>query len=353
MKIGIIGLPQSGKTTIFQLLTNIELKDGNRTNTGIAKVIDPRITRLSEIFNPKKTTYATIEMVDISGVGTNQNKKGNTLLSALKDVDAVVQVLRAFRSDYVPAPDGIIDPMRDLQQIQSELILSDWSLLETRLERLNKERMKNPDAAKEIEVLSKCKDVLENELPLWTLEFTEAEEKLIRGYDFFTRKPLIIVVNVDEEQMREKAYPQQDKLQAWAGERGIPVIVVSGQVEMEISQLDETDKQLFMEDIGITETGIERLSRVVYAHLGLISYFTVGEDEVRAWTIKQGTTAKQGAGKIHSDIERGFIRAEVVSYDDFIASGGMQKAKERGLYRLEGKDYIIKDGDIINFRFNV
>lgn len=188
---------------------------------------------------------------------------------------------------------------------------------------------------------------------MWTLDFTDDEAKMIRGYNFLTLKPLLLVVNVDEEQMQRNTYPQQDELEAWAEERGIPIIIVSAQVEVEISQLEAEDRALFMADLGINESGIERLSRAAYAHLGLISYFTTGTDEVRAWTITQGTNAKQAAGKIHSDIERGFIRAEVVSYDDFIELGSIQKVKEKGLFRLEGKEYIVQDGDIISFRFNV
>ncbi len=356
MKIGIIGLPQSGKTTLFQLLTNnVNTKASSKANIGVARVIDPRVTKLSQIFNPKKTTYATIEMVDFSSLPKGQLKNDNPLLQALKDVDAIVQVIRAFGSEPLLTGDEDVNPMNELAQIQSELIVSDWSLLETRLERIEKERAKGVSAAgaKEIALLNSCKDTLEQDLPLWTLELSTEEEKLIRGYNFLTRKPLLIVVNVDEEQMRQHSYPQQGNLEAWADERGIPVIMISGQVEKEISQLDEPDRSLFMADLGITESGIERLSRAVYAHLGLISYFTVGDDEVRAWTIVQGTNAKQAAGKIHSDLERGFIRADVVSYEDFINAGSMQKAKEKGLFRLEGKEYVVQDGDIISIRFKV
>lgn len=353
MKIGIIGMPQSGKTTIFQLLTNTSVSGNNKNNTGIAKVLDPRVTKLTQMFNPKKTTYPTIEMIDIAGLVQGQAKKGNEFLEAVRDVDAIVQVIRTFTNDMVPITDGEINPIRDLNEIQAELVLTDLGLLETRLERLSKERMKNPDSSKEIAVLNKCQEVLEQDLPLRTLELNEEEDKLIRGYDFLTRKPLLLVINLDEDQMRAKAYPQQEELEEWANERDIPVIQVSGQVEMEISQLDEDDKKMFMEDIGIEEPGIDRLSQAAYAHLGLISYFTVGVGEVRAWTITKGMTAKQGAGKIHSDIERGFIRAEVVAYEDFIETGGFQQAKEKGVFRLEGKDYIINNGDITTFRFNV
>lgn len=354
VKIGIIGTPQCGKTTIFQLLTNVEVTGNNKANTGIAKVMDPRVTLLAEMFHPKKTTYPTIEMIDIAGLVKGQGgKKGNEFLSAVRDVDAIVQVLRAFNNDIVPTTDGKIDVLRDLDEIQSELIITDWALLETRLEKLDKERTKNPDSVKEYNVLQKCKASLEENMPLRTLDLNDEETKLISSFDFFTRKPLILVVNVDEDQMQQKTFPQKDELEAWAADRSIPIVVLSGQVEMEINQLDIEDRQLFMEEVGISETGIARLSQAIYGHLGLISYFTVGEDEVRAWTIKIGMNARQSAGKIHSDIERGFIRAEVVSYQDYCELGGVQKAKEKGVFRLEGKDYIVQDGDIMNFRFNV
>ncbi len=353
MKIGIIGTPQSGKSTIFQLLTNVELTSGNKANMGMARVPDQRIDRLTAMYNPKKTTYATIEFVDIAGLVKGQLKKSSEFLNAVRDVDAIVQVIRAFHNDLVPTIDGKIAPLSDLDAIQSELILTDWSLLESRMEKLERERVKNPEATKELAVLGKCRDVLDNELPLRSLELSEEEDKLIRGYDFFTRKPLILVVNVDEDQFRTRDYPQKAELTQWACERNIPLVVVSGQVEMEINQLDTEDRELFMSELGIEQTGIARLAQAVYGDLGLISYFTVGEDEVRAWTIRQGTNARQGAGKIHSDIERGFIRAEVVGYDVLMEHGSMAKLKEKGLFRLEGKDYIIKDGDITNFRFNV
>jgi len=343
LRIGIVGLPQCGKTTLFQLLTNNPgQKASSKANIGIARVLDPRVTQLSQIFNPKKTTYATIEMIDISGPPKGQ-------LETLKDVDAIVQVLRAFDSGTAA------EPMRELAEIQSELILTDWGLLETRLERIEKERARgaNSTSAREIALLHQFKEALEQEQPLWAMELSPEDEKLIRHYNFLTRKPLLVAVNVDEEQMRQRTYPQQAELEAWAGERGIPVIVISGQVEMEISQLDEADRTLFLADLGLAESGIERLSRAVYAHLGLISYFTVGEDEVRAWTITQGTNARQAAGKIHSDLERGFIRAEVVSYEDFINAGSMQKVKEKGQLRLEGKEYVVQDGDIVSIRFKV
>lgn len=353
MRIGIIGLPQSGKTTLFKLLTSVETKGNTMVNTGVAKVLDPRVTYLAKLFNPKKVSYATIEMIDIAGFILSQAKRDNDFLNSLRDVDAIVQVISTFNNEMAAANDDQKDPIRDLDQVQSELVLADWNLVETRLERLEKERMKNPQSHKEQAMLTKCRELLEQDLPLRLLKLTDEEAKDIRGYNFFTLKPLLLVVNVDETQMKQAKYPKQEELNIWAEERGIPIIIISGQVEMEINELNEEDKLIFMQDIGIEETGIQRLAREVYAHLGLISYFTVGEDEVKAWTISQGMTAKQGAGKIHSDIERGFIRAEVISYEDFVSLGTIQKVKEKGLFRLEGKDYVIADGDIISFRFNI
>jgi GTP-binding protein YchF len=213
--------------------------------------------------------------------------------------------------------------------------------------------MKNPQAADELGLLEKCQATLEQDRPLRQLELDEEEEKSLRTYDFLTRKPLIVVVNLDEEQMRSDSYPQKEELEGELARLHIPLIKVSAQIESEISELDQDDARVFLDELGLEDTGIARLARTVYAHLGLISFFTVGEDEVRAWTIKKGTAAKQAAGKIHSDIERGFIRAEVVSYDDLLECGSSQAVKEKGRFRLEGKEYIVQDGDIISFRFNV
>lgn len=351
MKIGIIGMPQSGKSTLFRLLTNSTPGLNGKAAIAVGKVPDQRIDRLSEIFRPRKTTYAAIDFVDVPGFAGSGSNAGE-FFEKVRDVDALVLVVRAFESDTVPALSGI-QPAANFRTIQQELLIADWSVLEKRLERAAKLRMKG-GRAEDLAVLEKCKATLEEDRPLRQLELSAEEEQLIRDYNFLTKKPLIVVVNVDEGQMKRQSYPQQAELERELAEKGIPFLVVCGQLEMEINELDSTDAALFMEELGITETGIARLARTVYSDLGLISFFTVGEDEVRAWTIRSGYTARKAAGKIHSDIERGFIRAEVVSYADFIECGGsMQKAKEKGLFRLEGKDYTVKDGDIISFRFNV
>lgn len=360
MEIGIIGLPGVGKTTIFNLLTGADVEAGygakGSANIGVAKVPDARIDKLSEIFNPKKTTYATIRFTDIAGLEKSsggQKSRTSEFLSAIRNADCLVHIVRAFHSDIVPHVEGSIDPMRDLEIVQNELLLTDWSLVETRLERISKNRMKSPDAAKEEPVLKRCLEALENGKPLSSLALSEEEERLLVGYTFFTRKPVIVVVNLDEEQLQNGDYPKKAELENWCAEHNVPLLEMSAAVELEISQLDESDREEFMKEYGLTQSGIERLARAAYHHLGLISFFTVGEDEVRAWTIRKGATAKEAGGKIHSDIARGFIRAEVCSYEDFIKYGSLAAVKEKGLLRLEGKDYIVQDADIMSFRFSV
>ena len=350
LKIGIIGRPQAGKSTLFQLLTNHQVGSSNKTQMAVGKIPDPRMEVLAKLHNPRKVTYATIDFWDVPGFLPGKNSGG--FLQSVSDVDALVLVIRAFQSDIVPSYNGI-RPYDDFNDLQQELLVADWSLLETRLERLAKQRAKNPKAAEELAILEKCKEVLEQDLPLRELNLNEDEEKLLRTYDFFTKKPLIVVVNLDEEQMRSGVYPQRQELEKELARVNLPVIKVSAQIETEISELDPEDAQLFMEELGITDSGIARIARTVYAHLGLISFFTAGEKEVHSWTIRKADTASKAAGKIHSDIERGFIRAEVVSYEDLVKCGNIQTVKEKGLFRLEGKEYIVQDGDVITFRFNV
>ncbi|HHV93771.1 MAG TPA: redox-regulated ATPase YchF [Firmicutes bacterium] len=358
MRIGIIGLPQVGKTTLFNLLTEAGASTGfgsrDKANVGVANVPDERIDYLSSIYQPRKTTYAQIEFIDIAGFGPGSNGRDTKeFLSALQNVDALVQVVRAFKSEVVPHVLGSIDVMRDVDLLQSELVLTDLSLLETRLERLTKGRVKGKDSKLDLELLEKCRTHLEAEKPLTQVEFTQEEADLLRQYTFYTAIPMVLVVNLDEDQLAAAAYEKHTELAAWAADRGMPLIPICGKLEEEITALAPEERAPFLKDLGLEETGIARLAKTVYSHLGLISYFTVGKDEVRAWTIKAGTNAKQAAGKIHSDIERGFIRAEVVGYEDFKQVGSMTKAKEKGLCRLEGKEYVVKDGDIISFRFNV
>lgn len=358
MRIGIIGLPQVGKTTLFNLLTEAGASTGfgskDKANVGVANVPDERIDYLADIYKPKKTTYAQIEFIDISGLDPSSNGRDTRdFLTALQNVDALVQVVRAFRSDVVPHYRGEIDAMRDLDLLQSELILTDLALLETRLERLNKGRMKQKDVETDLALLEKCRVYLEEEQPLSQVEFTDKEASELRQYTFYTAIPMLLAINLDEEELIKASYYRQQELSKWARARGIPVMPICGKLEEEIIGLPSAERGPFLDDLGLTETGIARLAKAAYRHLNLVSYFTVGTDEVRAWTITAGMNARQAAGKIHSDIERGFIRAEVIGYEDFQKAGSMTQAKEKGLCRLEGKEYIVQDGDIVSFRFNV
>lgn len=350
MKIGIIGRPQAGKSTLFQLLTNHEASSNGKSQVAVGKIPDLRMEILSTLHKPRKVSYATIDFLDVPGFIPGQNSNG--FLQSISDADALVVVTRAFESDMVPSYNGI-QPYGDFNEIQQELLIADWSLLETRLERIAKQRAKNPQAGDELAVLEKCKATLEQDLPLRELVLDEEEEKLLRSYDFMTKKPLIVAVNLDEEQMRSGTYPEQMLLEEELARINLPLIQVSAQIETEINELDPEDARVFMDELGITEPGISRIARTVFEHLGLISFFTAGEKEVHSWTIKNGDSASKAAGKIHSDIERGFIRAEVVSYENLVQHGTIQTVKEKGLFRLEGKEYIVQDGDVITFRFNV
>ncbi|MCL4442385.1 MAG: redox-regulated ATPase YchF [Firmicutes bacterium] len=359
---GIIGLPMVGKTTIFNLLTNSNQETSNflsgktETITASAKVPDKRIDFLADMYKPRKTTYAQIQFSEVPGLvrGASEGKGvGNQFLSAIRNADLLVHVVRAFKNPDVPHVEDAINPLRDIETIAVEVLLADMDLVEKRIERIQSGKKVTKENAFELEVLKKCLAALEEESLISQLGLSDEEKLTLRNYAFLTEKPMMLVINIDEDQFREGSYPGKEEVEKYAAAKGIAVIEICGRMEMEISQLPEEDRQLFMEDLGITEPGIDRLARAVYNYLGLISFLTAGEDEVRAWTIKRNTDAKKAAGKIHSDIERGFIRAEVVAFDDLVAAGSMAKAKEKGLFRLEGKEYIVKDGDIINFRFNV
>ncbi|SHE84734.1 hypothetical protein SAMN02745133_01252 [Desulforamulus putei DSM 12395] len=359
---GIIGLPMVGKTTVFNLLTNSNQETSNflsgktETITASAKVPDKRIDFLANMYKPRKTTYAQIQFSEVPGLvrGANEGKGvGNQFLSAIRNADLLVHVVRAFKNPDVPHVEDDINPLRDIETIAVEILLADMDLVEKRIQRIQTGKKITKENAFELEVLKKCLAALEEESPISQLGLSEEEKLTLRNYAFLTEKPMMLVINIDEDQFRQGTYPGKEEVEKYAAARGIPVIEICGRIEMEISQLPEEDRAMFMEDLGITEPGIERLARAVYDYLGLISFLTAGEDEVRAWTIKRNTDAKRAAGKIHSDIERGFIRAEVVAFDDLAAAGSMARAREKGLLRLEGKEYIVKDGDIINFRFNV
>jgi ribosome-binding ATPase len=361
MKIAITGLANSGKTTIFNALTGLNLETTiyatvtAEPHHGVVKVPDSRVDRLSEIYKPKKTTYATVEYVDYIGLTKGDMEQNRKVFDLVKDVDAIVHVVRGFEDETVSHPIGNVDPLRDAETIELEMIFSDLELVDKRLERmeLGMKRGKKPDEG-EKKLLLKCKEFLESEKPLRDAVFSAEDQKAMRHLQFMSIKPEVIVLNVAEQEVNSATTGKTvAALQAFFKGRQVKVLSMCGKIEMEIAQLSPAEAKVFLDDLGINEPALNKLIRVSYDLLGLISFLTSGEDEVRAWTIEKGMNAQQAAGRIHSDIERGFIRAEVVSYDDFIATGSMHAAREKGHFKLEGKTYEVKDGDIINFRFNV
>jgi hypothetical protein len=362
MKIGIVGLPQSGKTTLFSALTgqqvDIEGFVGGKKDAhqAIVKVPDDRLEQLNEIYKPKKKTLATVDYVDLSGLGTSTQKKGafsDQFLAQIRIVDAILIIVRVFKNAQVIHPLETIDPGRDLDHVQAEFILADLSIIENRMDRLERQMKskKNEQDMREFELLQRFKDTLENEIPLRQLELSSNEELMVRGYQFLTLKPLLIVPNIDEDQISDTEAVIND-LSEWQ-ESQTRLVPISAQIEMEMQQLSESEAEVFRDDLGITHSAMDVLIRASYDLLGLISFFTVGEDEVRAWTVRNGTKAPEAAGEIHSDIERGFIRAEVVHYDEFIKRKSLAVCRTDGVLRLEGREYTVSDGDIINFRFAV
>lgn len=362
MKIGLIGLPSVGKTTLYNLLTgsNIEVTGFSQgkieANLGIAKIPDERIDFLAEMYHPKKTTYATIEVIDVPGLvkGSSTGKGvGNQFLDNIRKADVLVHVLRAFDNEAILHEEGSIDPMRDIETVNLELLFADLTVIENRIGRIQTSKKVTKENLEELEVLKKCKEGLENGLLIHNLDLSEEENELLNTFSFFSEKLMIFVVNMDENQLVENSYPSKGTLVEFAQGVNTPVIELCIKTELEIGQLDPEDRKIFMEDLGITVSGIDKLSTTAYDHLGLVSFLTAGQDEVRAWPIKKNTTAKKAAGKIHTDIEKGFIRAEVCKFQNLKEYGSMLKVKEKGLLTLEGKEYIVEDGDIVNFRFNV
>lgn len=362
MKIAIIGLANSGKTTIFNALTGLNLETtvyptqaSAEPHHGVVKVPDPRIDRLAEIYKPKKTTYATVEYIDYIGLTKGDMDQNRKVSDLIKDADAVLHVVRAFEEESVVHPLGGVDPKRDVETIELEMIYGDLELVDKRLERMEQgaRRGKKPDES-EKKLLLKCKEILEKETPLRDVAFSDEELKAMSHLQFMSMKPEVVVLNVGEADMNSEG-TRVAVAQAEALFKGgqVRVLSVCGKIEMEIAQLPAEEAKAFLDDLGIAEPALNKLIRVSYDLLGLISFLTSGEDEVRAWTIRKGMNAQKAAGRIHSDIERGFIRAEVISFDDFISCGTMAAAREKGLLRLEGKTYEVSDGDIINFRFNV
>ena len=362
MKAGIIGLSLCGKTTLFNILTgrNVETggySGGSGPNVGIVKVPDDRIDFLSSVFQPKKTTYAAIEYVDVAGLSQGSVRDGGSgsqLLAHVRNVDIIIHVVRAFTSEHVPVPEDGLDPLRDIETLDLELMLADLAIAEKRIEKLQADIKKKgqKDSEMELQLMTRLAACLEQEQPVRQIELTEDEERLLRGYQFLTAKPMLVVLNISEDEIQDsEAYRD---IVANNGAHGVPTVLLSAEIESEIAQLEEKeDIDAFMQDMGIAELSLTRLIRSSYELLGLISFFTVGADEVRAWTITRNTKAAQAAGVIHSDLERGFIRAEILSYDDFLKYETFAKAKQHGVLRVEGKEYLVHDGDIMNVRFNV
>jgi ribosome-binding ATPase len=356
MQLGILGLPKAGKTTLFNTLTASQaatdkFTTSDKTHIGVAKVPDPRLATMRDLFQPRKFTPATIEYVDIPGIQRGESRESLDL-AKLKTVDALVHVVRAFEDPEIPHADGAVNPARDVENVDLELVLADHTLVERRLDRLKQssKRGMNPEEEREKRLLEEViLPALERETPLRDVTLPAEDEKRLRGFQFLSAKPMLVVLNVEE---KDVALADVGRFALKLGSAA-RAIVVSAPIEQEISRLDPAEQQAFLADLGLAEPSLDRLVRASYELLGYLSFFTVGEDEVRAWTIRRGTPAVEAAGTIHSDIQRGFIRAEVVFWEDLARLKTLAACRDQGLLRLEGKEYVMRDGDVAHFRFNV
>ena len=365
MKLGIVGLPNVGKSTLFNSLTKAGALSANYPfatidpNVGIVSVPDERIVKLGELYHTKKVTPATIEFVDIAGLVKGASKGeglGNQFLANIREVDAIVHVVRCFEDTNIIHVDGSIDPARDIETINLELIFSDMEVLERRLAKQKRASYNNKDIAKECDLIERLLKFLEAGNLAKNFECEdEDEESFMREYNLLTSKPVIFAANVSEDDLADDGANNEyvQSVREYSKKDNCEVFIICAQIEQEISELDDDEKAMFLEDLGLKESGLEKLIKASYSLLGLISYLTAGPIESKAWTITRGTKAPQAAGKIHSDFERGFIKADVISYEDLIANGSMTAARDKGLVRSEGKEYVMQDGDVVLFKFNV